>query len=361
METNAAASVDVSVVVCTHNGERTLPAALDSLRRQSLDRERFEVIVVDDGSTDGSAAVAAAHGARVVRIDPNRGLAAARNAGVSAANGAIVAFTDDDCEPERDWLATLLASFSAAATDGVGGRVCSASSDGFVLGYVAARCPLAPLGADLLSSASRRYRLWLYLHGVLGSGPRLAAGASLYSVVGANMAFRRELIFELAGFDEAFAFGGEEEELCRRAHARAGGARLLYEPEAVVRHRFEPSLRDTLRRSRAYGKGKARSACKDANVRLVAYPSPIVALGMIVASLLSRRRTPVMFGAILPLFAYSRWPRSAWRTQSLAPLAYPYLQLAEEAWTMLGELEGRRSGYVAVPSTQLQTGQTYHR
>jgi glycosyltransferase involved in cell wall biosynthesis len=353
-------SPDVSVVICSHNGERMLPSALAHVYSQSLSPERFEVIVVDDGSTDGTAEVAAAHGARVLRLTPNCGLAGARNAGVSAARGVIIAFTDDDCEPERDWLAALVASFSDPATDGVGGQVRSASSDGFVLRYVAARCPLAPLGADLLASANRRYRLWLYLRSVICSGAPLLVGESLYSVVGANMAFRRKVILELGGFDEAFVFGSEEEELCRRAHARDGGARLLYEPAAVVRHRFEPSLRDTLRRARSYGKGKARAASKDADVRLVVYPSPVVVLAMFIVALLSRRRAPAVFVAIAPLFAYARWPSRAWRTRSLEPLVYPYLQLAEEAWTMRGELEGRRAGYAPATSTQLQPAQTYH-
>jgi glycosyltransferase involved in cell wall biosynthesis len=361
METYAAgAAPELSVVICSHNGERMLPSALEGLRGQSLDAKRFEVIVVDDGSTDATASIATAHGARVVRLDPNRGIAAARNAGVSAARGAIVAFTDDDCEPEQDWLAALVVSFADPGTEGVGGQVRPASNDGFVLRYLAVRRPLAPLGGDLLSSANLGYRLWLYLRTAVGSGAPLAAGASLYSVVGANMAFRRELIFELGGFDEAFVFGGEEEDLCRRAHARAAGARLLYEPAAVVRHRFEPTLRDTLRRSRAYGKGNARSARKDADVRMILYPSPVLALAMILAALLSRRRAPALLGAIIPLLGYARWPALAWRTRSPEALVYPYLQLAEEAWTMLGELEGHKAGYTAVPNTQLRSERTYH-
>src|SRR2546429_955742 len=90
------------------------------------------------------------------------------------------------------------------------------------------------------------------------------------------MAFRRELILELGGFDETFAFGGEEEELCRRGHSRPGGLELRYEPGAVVVHRFDPRVRDVLRRARAYGRGHARMASKDRSVRPIIYPFPLL-------------------------------------------------------------------------------------
>src|SRR5687768_9263299 len=89
----------ISVVVPAFNAARTLPACLDTLIRQEVG-EPYEVIVVDDGSTDTTLAVAASYGppVRVVR-QPHRGPAAARNAGIRAASGEIVLFTDADCEP----------------------------------------------------------------------------------------------------------------------------------------------------------------------------------------------------------------------------------------------------------------------
>jgi cellulose synthase/poly-beta-1,6-N-acetylglucosamine synthase-like glycosyltransferase len=315
------------------------------------------VIVVDDGSTDRTAELAVAQGARVVRLERNSGPAAARNAGVTAAKGVIVAITDDDCEPADSWLAALASSFSDPHTDGVGGRVLAASTDGFLLRYLAARQPLAPINVELLASNDLGYRLRLYLRSVLRPGPDLSAGADLYSVPGANMAFRRELLLELGGFDEAFTFAGEDDDLCHRAHSRPGGTRLRYEPSAVVLHRFERSLRDTLRRSRAYGNGNARLASKHPDVRLIVYPFPIAVLMAIMAAALTRRKAPAVLGAIIPLVGYARWPTLSWRTRSLEPLAYPFLQLAEETWMMLGELEGRRAGYAPVPSRQLRPEQ----
>ncbi|MBV9006045.1 MAG: glycosyltransferase [Solirubrobacterales bacterium] len=336
---------EVSVVVCTRNGEPTLTATLLGLRRQSLDSARYEVIVVDDGSTDRTTEVAESHGARVVEPGPPGGLAAARNAGVSASRGDVIAFTDDDCEPEESWLETLLACFTDARIDGVGGRVVPACSTGFLLRYLQARNPLSPLPAELLRSTRLKYRLRLYLRSVLQSRPGLRAGAALYSPVGANMALRKDVVLGLGGFDPAFRFGFEEEDLCRRGHRRAEGLRIRYEPGAVVVHSFDRHWKDSLRRAWSYGRGHGLATAKDVDLRPIVYPFPVMSVVAFILALVGRRGTPLIFVLLAPLAVYARWPARAWGTRSPEPLAYPYLQLAEEVWTMLGELQGWRAGY----------------
>src|SRR5262245_7855555 len=100
-------SLDVSVVIPVYNGASTLAACLTALESQSLPRPRFEIIVVDDGSTDETASIAAAFPVRLVRRT-NGGAPAARNSGLREATGAWVAFTDADCIPSRGWLAHLM-------------------------------------------------------------------------------------------------------------------------------------------------------------------------------------------------------------------------------------------------------------
>ena len=101
----------ISVIVCTYNGARTLAECLYGLHK--LNYPNFEVIVVNDGSTDNSAAIATEFGVRVISTD-NRGLSSARNTGCEAATGEIVAYIDDDAYPDPDWLTYLAASFSRA-------------------------------------------------------------------------------------------------------------------------------------------------------------------------------------------------------------------------------------------------------
>lgn len=338
-----AAAPAVSVVVCSHNGAQTIAGVLTSLRRQTLADHRHEVLVVDDGSTDGTAGVAKAEGVRVVRLEPSVGLAAARNAGVHAARAELIAFTDDDCEADFQWLEAILAALSDPEVAGAGGRVVPRCANRFLLGYFEAHNPLTPLGAELLDARLSR-RLALYLRRTFFGEPEPSAGEQLYSVVGANMAFRRSVLERLGGFDEAFSFGGEEEDLCRRAQAEPEPVSLRYLPAARVEHWFDASVFSVLRRARSYGRGNARAALKHLEVRPIVYPFPLALGGLVVRGLLTRRQRVVAGAALLPLAAYPSWVTAAKRSGSAQPLAYPFIELAREIFTMIGELEGWRVG-----------------
>jgi len=104
----------VSVIVPAHNAAELLPRCLDALARQTF--TRFEAIVVDDGSSDGTAAVAEAHPLKpkVVRLRGGGGAGTARAAGVREAEGILLAFTDADCEPTPEWLGEGLAALEHA-------------------------------------------------------------------------------------------------------------------------------------------------------------------------------------------------------------------------------------------------------
>ena len=113
----------ISVIIPAFNAEATLPACLHALDRQ-IGAPSFEVIVVDDGSRDGTATVAAAEGVSVERI-AHTGAAAARNRGVQVALGTLLLFTDADCVPNPDWVARLSAPFGESSVAGARGTAAS--------------------------------------------------------------------------------------------------------------------------------------------------------------------------------------------------------------------------------------------
>jgi len=216
----------VSVVVASRNRAGLLVSAEASLQIQRLAKEQYEVILVDNGSTDGTAAMISwwehsERNVRGIRVE-TPGLSRARNAGIRAARGKLVAFLDDDAFAWPEWLQQVIEAFDEAGEKAacVGGRVepwwgrprPRWLGDG-LLGFVSA--------LDLGESPC-----WL---------------PSDRSVYGTNMAFRRECLIEVGCFDERLGrrdgllLSGEEEDVQHRL--RRAGYGIYYDPRIVVRHR----------------------------------------------------------------------------------------------------------------------------
>lgn len=224
-----------SVVVPTFARPGRLAACLRALADLDPPEGGFEVVVADDGGgvpLDGATAPVKERLALSVVALPHRGPAAARNAGAQRARGRFLAFTDDDCLPERGWLRALEARLAGDETRVVGGRThnglpenpYSAASQA-ILDFLYAR--LNPLPDDARFFASN------------------------------NMALARQRFEALGGFDPGFPMAaGEDRDLCDRQH-RAGG-RLVYAPEARVEHRHDLGLRSFLRQQFDYGRGTRR-------------------------------------------------------------------------------------------------------
>jgi len=324
---------EISVVVCTYRRAEKLPACLDALARQTI-RHRAEVIVVDDGPDDDTAAVAARYDVRLVRHPHNRGLAAARNTGISAATAPIVAFTDDDCIPADDWLEALLEPYDGDGVVAVGGGVEALRRETLVHRYLADTNRLAPLEVELGVSSSLTYRAMLYLRRNLRGNGTLPGIRAVYSLVGANMSFRRDALVEIGMFDDRITFGGEDEDICRRMRNHFSRERFVFTSRAVIAHDFDGELRDTLRRSYQYGVGSARGYLKNDDQGPTLFPIPLLVAGLV---LLGARRHWALGAAIaVPFLVFSHWPVEAVRRRRLELLAFPAVQLLEETAHDLG-------------------------
>lgn len=218
---------EITVVVCTHNRAAYLPACLDSLLCQDLPRERYEIIVVDNASTDDTAEVCHAYQDRGVRriFDLVPGLSHARNTGWRAAQGEFIAYLDDDAMVCAGWLAAALAAFRSVTPSpaGLGGPV--------------------QLQWDTPEPAWMNAPLRQPLGEVdWGSTPRKLLPSEW--IIGANCFYSKKCLELLDGFDERLGrkgsclLSGEETLLQRRIEA-AGGY-LYYVPAAAVRHRVTP-------------------------------------------------------------------------------------------------------------------------
>lgn len=330
-------SLRASVVIITHNGAPRIGRTLHEIECQTAPAEAFEVLVVDDGSTDDTAAVVEARGVRVIRLADNQGPGAARNAGLRAANAEIVVFIDDDCLPAPTWLQEILTAFSDPGVDGVGGRIAPLGSPGLITSFITDNNPWVPLPVSLLRSHNRFYRLLLYLRSVARTS-REPGETELFAVAGGNMAFRREVLEKVGGFDSSLTVS-EETDLCWRLHRRPGGACLLYLRRAEVSHQFTATLGGILRRARWYGQGTARMARTHEGIGLIVYPFPVLVTLAAATTAHPRLRRLRRLTPLLPLTTYLGWTRLAAQRRKLGPLTYPYLQMAMEIATMTGEAQ----------------------
>jgi GT2 family glycosyltransferase len=216
----------ISVVVCSYNGQSTLGECLNALTR--LEYPDYEVIVVDDGSTDQTAQIAREFGFPVISTE-NRGLSSARNTGWQAATGEIVAYIDDDAYPDVHWLTYLAHTFTTTDYAGVGGPNVPPDNDGPVADCVA-NAPGGPIHV-LLSDREAEH------------------------IPGCNMAFRRSALEAVGGFDPRLRVAGDDVDLCWRI--QESGWKLGFNPSAMVWHRRRNCIGGYWKQQVGYGKAEA--------------------------------------------------------------------------------------------------------
>ncbi len=217
----------VSVVICAYNAERTMRACLESLR--ALRYPDYEVIVVNDGSRDGTRAIAERYSEFTLVNQENRGLSVARNVGAARATGEIIAYTDSDCVVDPDWLTYLAYKFIEGGFVAVGGPNFPPPEESAIAAYVAA-APGGPTHVLLNDEVAEH-------------------------IPGCNMAFTRQALALVGGFEPIFAAAGDDVDLCWRL--QNDGHVIGFSPAAMVWHFRRNTIGDYLKQQRGYGKAEA--------------------------------------------------------------------------------------------------------
>jgi glycosyltransferase involved in cell wall biosynthesis len=224
-----------SVIVPTRDRPGALADCLAALHRLAYPRDRFEVIVVDDGSEQTLEGVLAAFRDRLpVTLVPqaSAGPAAARNAGARKARGDFLAFTDDDCAPDADWLGALAERFRSGGDRALGGRTLNGRPD------------------NLFATATQALMEDLYAH--FNATPEEAQ-----FFTSNNLAVPADLFRAVGGFDPAFPIAaGEDRDFCDRWLRR--GHTMTYVPEARVTHSHPLGFSSFWRKHFSYGRGAKR-------------------------------------------------------------------------------------------------------
>ena len=217
----------VSVIVCSYNGGQTLEACLRSLKK--IDYPDYEVVVVDDGSTDHTKEILSHHPWVNAIYQTNHGLSVARNVGAAAATGEIIAYTDSDCMADPDWLYYLVGTLLSGNYAGVGGPNISPPAQNWHQACVAA----APGGPSHV----------------------LLTDVVAEHIPGCNMAFYRCAFEKVGGFDPEYRKAGDDVDFCWRLQQE--GEVIAFSQSAIVWHYRRFTLKAFRKQQEGYGEAES--------------------------------------------------------------------------------------------------------
>ncbi|PWU03971.1 MAG: glycosyltransferase family 2 protein [Terriglobia bacterium] len=306
----------ISVVVVNWNRKELLRACLLSLQRQT--GVPFEVIVVDNGSADGSAEMAESEfGSRVIRNTQNRGFCAANNQGIRAAQGEFIGLLNNDAEAEPGWLYALWKACRSAPDVGM-----AASK---ILVWENPRI-IDKAGHLIFPDGQNRGRG----SGALDRGQYDREEEVLWPD-GCAALYRKEMLDQIGGFDEDFFAYGDDAELGLRA--RIAGWRCIYTPQAVVRHHRGSTMgKDSVRRLELIERNRLLLAIK-------LFPASLLALNPVYFALRLAAGILAVHRGVGDTVHFPGW-RGKWRmAQALVRGDVDALRMARRIWRKRAEVQ----------------------
>lgn len=260
--------LEVSVVVIARNEQASILECLESLAGQSYPQRLYEILVVDNASTDQTAAIVTDFQSKQANVrlvrNPVRGIAVSRNVGIEEAHHDHVAFIDADCAADAGWLSFLAEAFQVE--HGRDGSVAAVGGPNVM-----------PKNTTLFrrAVAVAVSNYWGNHGSVQGKGPDARVDVDHLPTL--NVLYDRSRVRQVGGFDENQGNISEDVDMSHRL--RAEGLRLIFEPRAIISHRWREDLWAWMKNMEVYGKGRTWLMKKDRRHIKPQFAAPVLLLG----------------------------------------------------------------------------------
>ncbi len=324
----------VSVVVCTYNGAGRIKSLLDSLKKQTY--KNLEIIIVDDGSTDGTSDIVKKYPFKLIKHKGNRGLADSRNTGVKNSKGDIIVFTDDDCVADKNWINEIANCYKKSPeVNAVGGRIEPYSLETYFEKYDHyAKHPIYfhPTEAGSKSRVKSYFgKMFSYKKKKLKNGQKLSA------VMGLNSSYKKDIILKV-GMHQPGLRRGIDWDLNTKLN-KHDLLNAVYCDKAIIHHKHRIGFKAFVKHMFSYGKAYPKICKLHPEVKFLPRPLPILfILFFPIGYLINVWHLPL----IVILFYYLKdLPYTLFTLKSLSLfITMPIIDFIREFFYLMGNLWG---------------------
>jgi len=328
----------ISIIVCTFNGSKKVSRCLESLINQNYSREKYEIIAVNDGSTDNTLKILNKYPVKIVNHLKNLGICAARNSGLQNASGSIIAYTDDDCIADRNWLQNLAKHFGKNVM-AVGGITVSYSQKTLMEKYMSETGYGNPTPIDFAKSKNPVNRFFVYLKDMFS--PLIISNIDpipVLSIYTLNASFKKKILNRAGGWIAGFDFR-EDSEMCDRLNRLFPDKKILFTRNAIITHKHRVSFRHFLKQTFTRSENTLKYYVKDNKIPPF-FPFPILFVITTILALRVSLSLGIISFILLPQLLYSWWFMKFIRNYKGFYLLFPYIQISLELSTILGMIRG---------------------
>jgi glycosyltransferase involved in cell wall biosynthesis len=331
-------SYKFSIVICSYNGAEYIAEALQSLEALNYPKASYEVIVVNDGSTDATASIVSKFKhVKLVNRAARQGVGSARNAGLEKASGKWVAYLDDDCVASQDWLKHIEKSFDEEEAIAIGGHVAPKTTQYLMQRYLflsgygePARFPERT--PKIFFDGFTIYIKHNYQHRLKS----LPDSIVVNKICGANSVFQRNALLAIGGYNDTLT-AAEDSDVCVRLYQKYPHCQIRYNAKAVVWHGYGSSVTDYLGKQLKRQFAISRYYYQLGTTPPI-LPFPVVILLVTLGAILISGWLALLMLVILPLILYGWWVAYAVTKRSPEAVLYSYIEAIEESLSYVGLL-----------------------